>query len=168
MGQLAMLPIAIYGGYSVDASRVKLVIRAMIEANKKPGAVFVDHLQLMSHPKSASRDEAVGETTRQFRLMSLELEVPIILLCQMNRQQDTRGQEEKRPKLSDLRESGSIEANAPNIIFLWRASSSLEDAHKTTVTLAKHRDGPTAECELIFRKAIGVFGGKTIEEGLGT
>lgn len=62
-GNLANLPIAFYGGYSCDASKVRLAIRRMTDEGKRPVAVFIDHLQLMYHPKAENRDQAVGETS---------------------------------------------------------------------------------------------------------
>lgn len=160
-GALESLPIVFHGGYSCDAARVKLAIRSMTEQGKKPIAVFVDHLQLMRHGKAESRDQAVGDTTRELRLASLEFNVPIILLCQMNRGIDNRGSDDKRPRLSDLRESGNIEANAVNVVFLWRESTRPEESGNVTVSIAKHRDGPTSDLELVLLKAVGVFGGKS-------
>jgi replicative DNA helicase len=154
-GDLAGLPILFYGGYRCDVARVKLVLRTLSDRNERPTAVFIDHLQLMAHPKAENRDQAVGETTRELRLMSLEFNVPIILLCQMNRQIDQRPEKDRKPRLSDLRESGNIEANAPCVIFLWRENT--EDNNEITFTLAKHRDGPTTEFPLVFLKAYGKF-----------
>lgn len=157
-GAIYELPIWYYGGYSCEAARVKLAIRSMVEKGEKPVAVFVDHLQLMRHAKAENRDMAVGETTRELRLASLEFGVPIILLCQMNRAIDQRGGGDKRPRLSDLRESGNIEANAVNVAFLWRESTEPDQANVVTFTLAKHRDGPTTEFGLVLLKAVGMFG----------
>jgi len=111
----------------------------------------------MKHAKAENRDMAVGETTRELRLAALEFNVPIVLLCQMNRAIDQRGGSDKRPRLSDLRESGNIEANAVNVIFLWRESMEPEQANLVTCTLAKHRDGATTEFSLVLLKAIGTF-----------
>jgi replicative DNA helicase len=151
------LPIYFYGGYSCDAARVKLVVRSMIERGVKPAAVFVDHLQLMRHGRAESRDQAVGDTTRELRLAALEFGVPIILLCQMNRAIDQRGSDDKRPRLSDLRESGNIEANAVNVMFLWRESNDPSEHAAITLTLAKHRDGPTTEFKMLLDKEQGTF-----------
>lgn len=155
MGDVAKLPVAFFNRYTVDAATVRFAARTVKKQRGALTAIFIDHLQLMKHPKGENRDQAVGETTRLLRLLSLELDVPIVLLCQMNRGIENRGMEDKRPRLADLRESGNIEANAPNVIFLWRENPQSET--EVILTVAKHRDGQRAEFPLFFNGPVGRF-----------
>jgi len=160
--ELDKLGLYFWNDFFCDVAKVRLAVRTLIEKGEKPRVVFIDHLQLMKHPKSESREQAVGETSRLLRLLALDFDIPVVLMCQMNREIEHRGESEG-PRLSDLRESGQIEANAANVIFLWKPD--LETPDLVRFTLAKHRDGPTAQFDLLFLKDIGSFV-QTTERGL--
>jgi replicative DNA helicase len=120
--------------------------------------VVVDYLQLMqaaSTTKDANRVQEVSEISRGLKGLARELSVPVIALSQLSRQPEMRN--EKEPRLSDLRESGAIEQDADLVLFLWREAERAGDAHaaeqeEIKLKLAKHRNGPTGEITLEFRK----------------
>ncbi len=120
--------------------------------------VVVDYLQLMqgsSSTKDANRVQEVSEISRGLKGLARELDVPVIALSQLSRQPEMRN--EKEPRLSDLRESGAIEQDADLVLFLWREAERQGDSHaaeqeEIKLKLAKHRNGPTGEIALEFRK----------------
>jgi replicative DNA helicase len=118
--------------------------------------VIVDYLQLMqaSTPsKDANRVQEVSEISRGLKQLARELKVPVVALSQLSRGVEQRGTAE--PRLSDLRESGSIEQDADVVIFLYRDGEQNPDAEVELVKakVAKHRNGPIGEVPLQFRKA---------------
>ena len=123
--------------------------------------VIVDYLQLMTHPGAESRQLEISAISRSLKGLARELGVPVIALSQLSRAVESR--ENKRPMLSDLRESGSIEQDADIVMMLYRAEYYLgeetapEDRGKAEVILAKHRNGPTGEIKLQFFPSIMRF-----------
>jgi replicative DNA helicase len=120
--------------------------------------VVVDYLQLMqatTTSRDANRVQEVSEITRGLKALARELSVPVVALSQLSRQPEMR--ESKEPRLSDLRESGSIEQDADLVLFLWRDKERGPDDQSTegevvNMKLAKHRNGPTGEIKLWFKK----------------
>jgi len=114
--------------------------------------IVVDYLQLMSHPKAESRQMEISSISRSLKALARELNVPVVALAQLSRAVEAR--EEKRPQLSDLRESGSIEQDADVVLLLYRREyyfpDSDADRGKAEVIIAKHRNGPTGEVKLQF------------------
>lgn len=138
-----------------ELSKIKMVIDSNIttiqdienKANelkqeKELGLIVIDYLQLLkSKNKFTGREQEVAEISRKLKLLSKKLDIPIVALCQLNRETEKR----RRPLLADLRESGSLEQDADNVIFLY-----IEDEEKVKnriinveVTVAKQRNGPT-------------------------
>ncbi len=120
--------------------------------------VIVDYLQLMqasSTSRDANRVQEVSEISRGLKALARELRVPVIAISQLSRQPEMR--ESKEPRLSDLRESGAIEQDADLVVFLWRAKERGEDqdaeGEVIKLRLAKHRNGPTGEVDLWFKKS---------------
>jgi replicative DNA helicase len=118
--------------------------------------VIVDYLQLMqaSTPsKDANRVQEVSEISRGLKQLARELKVPVLALSQLSRGVEQRGSAE--PRLSDLRESGSIEQDADVVIFLYRDAEQTTDTEVELVKakIAKHRNGPIGEVPLQFRKS---------------
>lgn len=113
--------------------------------------VVVDYLQLVSGSAASNgrrhdnRTQEVGEVSRGLKAMAKELGVPVLALCQLNREVEAR--QPPVPRLSDLREAGSIEQDADVVLLLWREGAAKRDkpelAHKAQVVVAKHRNGPT-------------------------
>lgn len=150
--------IAVHNRTNVSALEVSLAI-SRLQAQQKPVvAVFIDYLGLMRHDKSERHDLAVGSTTRMLKQIAIERKVPIVLLCQLNREVERHGAD-GRPRLAHLRDSGNIEQDADNVIFLWRKSE--EDQYKLVepraLTVAKHRNGECFEIDLMFNKPHGRF-----------
>lgn len=131
-------------------------LRSAAERMKARGVklIIVDHLGLMRIPRAENRNIALGELTAGIKTLASELSLPIILLCQLNREADRRG----RPQLTDLRESGHIEEDADNIILIHRPE--FEDRKKAgaiyntpepvELIVAKNRQGPCGGINLHF------------------
>jgi replicative DNA helicase len=115
--------------------------------------VVIDYLQLLSSgKKSESRQQEVSEFSRALKLLSKELEVPVVALSQLNRASEQRA--DKMPAISDLRESGSLEQDADMVILLHRESSYEKDnprAGEADLILAKQRNGPTGTVTVAFQ-----------------
>jgi replicative DNA helicase len=115
--------------------------------------VIIDYLQLMSSPKRVeNRQQEVSEMSRSLKLLAKELEVPVIALSQLNRGPEQRT--DKKPLLSDLRESGSIEQDADVVILLHREDAYEKEsprAGEADLIVAKHRNGPTATVTVAFQ-----------------
>jgi replicative DNA helicase len=125
------------------------------------GLVIVDYLQLMSgHQYTSSREQEISEISRGLKRLSKELRVPVIALSQLNRAVETRGSKDKRPQLSDLRESGAIEQDADNIIFIFRDDYYEAESDQRGIAeliIAKQRNGPTGKVKVRFESAYTRF-----------
>jgi replicative DNA helicase len=136
-----------------------------LKVEKNVGMIIIDYLQLMQgHAKAESREREISHISRSLKSLAKELNIPVIALSQLNRAVETRT--EKRPQLSDLRESGSIEQDADVVIFLNRpeyygmekdpeTSESLEGVAE--VIVGKQRNGPTGKVKLAFIKEYARF-----------
>ena len=128
--------------------------------------VIIDYLQLMSGggDKGMNREQEISNISRSLKGLAKELNIPVIALSQLNRSVETRGGE-KKPQLSDLRESGSIEQDADMVMFLYRpeyynlneGSDGASLKGVSEIIIAKHRNGPTGSVELRFNKHFGRF-----------
>lgn len=124
-----------------------------LKNQNKLDMVIIDYIQLLrSKEKYNIREQEVADISRRLKLLSLELDVPIIALCQLNRNANNG-----EPTLADLRESGSLEQDADNIIFLYYKND--EDAENSIITLklAKQRAGETGKLNLRFNKKTSNF-----------
>jgi replicative DNA helicase len=115
--------------------------------------VIIDYLQLMSSPRRVeNRQQEVSEMSRSLKLLAKELDVPVVALSQLNRGPEQR--QDKRPMLSDLRESGSIEQDSDVVILLHREDAYEREsprAGEADLIVAKHRNGPTATVTVAFQ-----------------
>lgn len=119
------------------------------------GLIVVDYIQLMTHPRTEareSREQQVAATSRILKHIARELHVPVIALCQLNRAAEQRT--DKRPNLSDLRESGSLEQDADLVLLIHRPpvkqAGVVQEIPATELIVAKQRNGPTTSIDLRF------------------
>ena len=126
--------------------------------------IVVDYIQLIQATgKSDSRQQEVSEISRRLKAMARELNVPLIALSQLSRSVEAR--QDKRPMLSDLRESGALEQDADLVLFLYRDAYYNRDENDNSnredveLLIAKHRNGPTGKVLLAFQKEINAFYG---------
>jgi replicative DNA helicase len=131
--------------------------------------IMVDYMQLMHNPGPDSRVQQIAEISRGLKAIARELKVPVIALSQLNRASEQR--EGHKPRMSDLRESGSIEQDADVVMLLHREDyyHGEEDYQKTNVTeviIAKQRNGPTGSVNLIFDGSTSTFKNKSAGDGV--
>lgn len=136
-------------------------MKAKIRRLKRPGLVIIDYLQLMNSGRRIdNRVNEISEITRQLKLMAKELDIPVITLSQLSRAVESRT--DKRPLLSDLRESGSIEQDADIVMFLYRDAYYNKDTPDPTLAeciVAKNRHGETGTVNLRFSGQYQLFTG---------
>jgi replicative DNA helicase len=150
-GSLSEAPLFIDDTPGLSALEMRAKARRLkIEHNL--GLVIVDYLQLMRGRASAdSREQEISDISRSLKALAKELSIPVIALSQLNRRVEERG--DKRPQLSDLRESGAIEQDADVILFLYRDevyNKSEENRGKAEIIIGKQRNGPTDKVDLAF------------------
>jgi replicative DNA helicase len=139
---------------SISVPQLRSTCRQLYLENKLD-LVVVDYLQLMSGgERFENRVQEVSFVTRQLKVLARELEVPVLAAAQLSRAVEQRA--DKRPLLSDLRESGSIEMDADVVLFLYRPEDS-ELSNQVDIIVAKHRNGPTGTVRLAFRKSLAMF-----------
>lgn len=141
--------------------------RRVKRENKDLAMIFVDYIGLMQVPgKSENRVAEISEISRSLKALAKELDVPIVAMSQLNRAVESRPN--KRPLLSDLRDSGAIEQDADVIAFLYRHEyydkNDLESKGKAEINIAKQRNGPTRATSLAFRDSIAKFENLAREE----
>lgn len=128
--------------------------------------VIIDYLQLMQGGRAENRQQEISEISRGLKSLARELNVPIIALSQLSRSVEMRA--EKKPQLSDLRESGSLEQDADIVMFLYRDEyynrDDASNANIAELIIAKNRNGPTTSIHLQFQKEIMRFGDLTRRE----
>ena len=157
MNDLSEAPIFIDDTPNISAMELRTKARRL-QAEAGLDLVIVDYLQLMqatTTSRDANRVQEVSEISRGLKALARELNVPVIAVSQLSRQPEMR--ESKEPRLSDLRESGAIEQDADLVVFLWRekdrpAEEQDLDGEVINVKLAKHRNGPTGDIQLWFKK----------------
>ncbi len=160
--KLAAAPI--YVDDSSDVGIIEIRAKARRLHQQQPlGLIIIDYLQLMRPDgRVESRVQQVGEMSRGLKILARELHVPVIALSQLSRAVETRGQsiDTKRPLLSDLRESGSIEQDADLVAFIFREEyydKETERAGIADIIIAKHRNGAIGDVELTFAKEYPKF-----------
>ena len=117
--------------------------------------IVIDYLQLIEGiGEDDNRVQEVAKISRALKAIARELEVPVVALSQLSRQIETRGTE---PMLSDLRESGALEADADLVMFLWQKDQQDRKDGVVRLKLAKHRNGPTADIDLHFEAELTRF-----------
>ena len=153
VGRLAEAPIFIDDNPQTSVMEIRAKARRLKSRVGDIGMVVVDYIQLMSGRSNAeSRQVEVSEISRGLKILARELQAPVVALAQLNRGLEQRV--DKRPMLSDLRESGSLEQDADVVMFLYRDEVYDEqspDRGVAEVIVAKHRNGPTGKVKLAFR-----------------
>ncbi|MHB1612064.1 MAG: replicative DNA helicase, partial [Sulfobacillus sp.] len=122
------------------------------------GLVIVDYMQLMQGKRAENRQQEISDISRSLKALAREIDVPVVALSQLSRAVESRT--DKRPMLSDLRESGAIEQDADIVAFLYREDYYTKESENPDVTeliVAKQRNGPTGTIHLLFKKDIGKF-----------
>lgn len=159
MESLSQAPIYIDDVASPTAIELRAKARRL-HATHELGLIVIDYLQLIrGHAKTESRVQEVSEISRSLKGLAKELNVPVLALSQLSRGIEMRGPS-ARPKLSDLRESGSIEQDADVVMFIYREDKAKENAEKTNIAeilIEKHRNGPTGKVELYFNEQSAAF-----------
>ncbi|WP_291492526.1 replicative DNA helicase [Desulfurella sp.] len=132
--------------------------------------LIIDYLQLIEGLKRENRVQEVSEISRSLKILAKELNIPILALSQLNRSVEQR--DNKRPMMSDLRESGSIEQDADIVMFIYRddvynkKNSGNEQQTLAEIHIAKHRNGPTGTVELLFHKNTTTFKNMSDEQSV--
>lgn len=162
--ELSKLDMLIDDTPGITVTEIRAKARRMLH-NKEKAVIIIDYLQLVSPPpgrRAESRTVEVSEMSRGLKIMAKDLGVPVIALSQLSRAVESRTG--KRPQLSDLRESGSIEQDADIVMFLDRSNDEQEasrddrpDMGVTRIIVAKNRSGPIGDVDLIFVPASTKF-----------
>jgi replicative DNA helicase len=152
MGEVVEAPLFIDDSPNMSLMEIRAKCRRLKQRHDLR-MVIIDYLQLMSSPKRVeNRQQEVSEMSRSLKLLAKELEVPVVALSQLNRGPEQR--QDKKPMLSDLRESGSIEQDADVVILLHREDAYEREsprAGEADLIVAKHRNGPTATVTVAFQ-----------------
>ncbi len=147
--KLSASPIYIDDSSSITVSEIRAKCRRL-KQTKNLGLVVIDYLQLMQGSgRSESRQQEISEISRSLKVLAKELDIPVIALSQLSRTSESRS--DKRPMLSDLRESGAIEQDADVVIFLYRDeyyNKETTDKNVAEVIIAKQRSGSTGSFKL--------------------
>jgi replicative DNA helicase len=156
MNDMAAAPMWIDDSPALSVMELRTKARRLEAEQHGLDLIIVDYLQLMqasTASKDANRVQEVSEISRGMKQLARELKVPVVALSQLSRGVEQRGTAE--PRLSDLRESGSIEQDADVVIFLYREGEQNPEAEVELLKakVAKHRNGPIGEVPLQFRKA---------------
>lgn len=131
-----------------------------MRTGRKPVLMAIDYLQLLKMEEmkgvSINSSKAVGQISRKLKILARDENIPVLLLSQLNREVESRAG--RRPTLSDLRDSGEIEQDCDNAVFLWpKVAPAAEEPNQPTrtvcVSVEKHRNGPTGDGEMTFHKA---------------
>lgn len=170
VGEVSDWPLFVDDTGSLSTGMMKATVRRIAQ-DKPLRLVVVDYLQLMTGPGD-SRQEVVAALSREMKSLAREMNLPVICISQLNRGLESR--EEKRPRMSDLRESGAIEQDADVILFVHRPHYYLSEVEKAEqrhleyvaeIIVAKQRNGPTGIVELIFDGASQQFKDKEFQYG---
>jgi replicative DNA helicase len=154
LGQLNEAPIYIDEGSALNSYEVRARARRLHRQCGGLGLIVIDYIQLMSSPvgqSSENRATEISEISRSLKALAKELNVPVVALSQLNRSVEQRP--DKRPVMSDLRESGAIEQDADVIMFIYRDevyNPETSDKGSAEIILAKQRNGPIGRVKLTF------------------
>lgn len=166
-GNLYDAPIFVDDTAGIRISEIRSKARKLAQEMGGLGVIIIDYLQLITGSKGENRQQVVSEISRELKILAKDLKVPVIALSQLSRSVEQR--QEKRPMLSDLRESGSIEQDADIVAFLYRDAyyqkeqgDSQEANNVTELILEKNRHGSLGTVKLYFHKEYTKF--SSVEE----
>ena len=168
-GILSEAPIYIDDSPGISAMEIRAKARRL-KMDKNIGLIIIDYLQLMQGRSSAERrDLEISEISRGLKALAKELDLPVLALSQLNRMLEQRT--DKRPKLSDLRESGALEQDADVVAFIYRDevyNKEEDNPNRGTaeILLSKQRNGPTGDIHLSFLNAYTRFENLASEDAL--
>src|SRR3989338_2598926 len=149
MGELADAPIFIDDTPGISVSEMRTKARRL-QLEQNIALFIVDYLQLVDPGRRYdNRVQEVSIVSQSLKNLARELKVPVLAVSQLSRAVEHRG--EKKPQLADLRESGAIEQDADVVMFLYRPETEITPTMQTKLLIAKHRNGPMGEVDLIFR-----------------
>ena len=152
VGRIADAPIYIDDNANITVMDIRAKARRLRSQLGELGLIIIDYIQLMTGRSGAeSRQVEVSEISRNLKILARELEVPVIALAQLNRGLEQRA--DKRPMLSDLRESGALEQDADIVMFLYRDevyNPDSQDRGTAEIIVAKHRNGPVGKVRLAW------------------
>jgi len=164
VGKLAEAPLYIDDTPALDIIKLSARARRMC-LERDIGLIIVDYMQLMEGPKGMdNRQQEIAFISRSLKTLSKQLKIPIIALSQLSRAVEARP--DKKPNLSDLRESGAIEQDADLVMFVYREEVYLKDPEEAKrkqveniaeIIIGKHRNGPIGNVQLTFLKQYGKF-----------
>ena len=167
MDKFSQAPIYIDDTAGVTITDLRAKCRRLAMAEKKLGLIVIDYLQLIEGTGREDRMQQISSISRGLKILAKELNVPIIALSQLSRA--VEGRTDKRPMLSDLRESGSIEQDADIVVFIYRdeyykntndeeeMSENAAEKGEAEIIIAKHRNGPVGTVKLLFQSNITKF-----------
>jgi replicative DNA helicase len=159
MGRLGEAPIFIDDSAMVTANEIRAKCRRLKAENKGLGLIVIDYIQLMQGRKQTdNRQQEVSEISRALKQLARELSCPVLALSQLSRAVEAR--QNKRPMLSDLRESGSIEQDADLVMFIYRDEYYNPESDKrgeAEIIIAKQRNGPVGTVDLLFQSSVTKF-----------
>ena len=163
VSQLANTNLVIDDTPGISIGEIRAKCRRLASSEKGLALIVIDYLQLVSGGKNygANRQQEVSDISRSLKTLAMELEVPVIALSQLSRGVEAR--EDKRPIMSDLRESGSIEQDADIVMFLYRddyyhpEKRTDDRSSLSELIIGKHRNGPTATFDLLFKMNTSTF-----------
>ncbi|MBI4280196.1 MAG: replicative DNA helicase [Armatimonadetes bacterium] len=169
MGRLSEAPVYVDDSANVSVIEMRAKARKL-KAETGLGLVIIDYLQLIhSYKRNENRTQEISEIARSLKSLAKELDIPIIAISQLSRAVELSN--DKRPLLSHLRESGELEQVADLVLFIYREDyykPDTENANRTEINIAKHRNGPTGKVELFFNKEFNRFrnlSGREVEAG---
>lgn len=157
-GKLSKAPIYIDDTPSISIRQLRAKAR-QLKSEKGLGLIVIDYLQLLQGSRrSENRQQEISEISRSLKGLAKELQIPVLAMAQLSRSVEQRPN--KRPVMSDLRESGSLEQDADMVMFIYRDEYYNPESEKkgiAEIIIAKHRNGPVGSIELVFLKEYTKF-----------
>jgi replicative DNA helicase len=160
--QLANAQIYIDDSFTLSMSEIRSKARRLKE-RAAIELIIVDYLQLVKDNEKLDRHLQIGNISRGLKALARELEVPVIAAAQLNRGVEQRSTREKRPMLADLRESGSIEQDADQVVLIYQqlaedgTNAPGQDSYPVDLIVAKNRNGPTGDVHMMFHRKFTRF-----------